>query len=244
MNVAFNRLWISNLNLRPYTLSILMWPQTKFRQTDRQTGRLVDVLCYDPNSRDRIRVLIGFKFEFEFVADLTDDPFCVVFVERQSGPESDTQIPIWIVYETINGHIYFMFMLIFSSLIKKKKSEEKIFVSFHIYVNATRFPLRRKASSSSSVISEPIIINGAVSRRCSTRQHSFKCHLCILLTFSSRILSLARRYARRYRQAWRFGYPARAPFKSWWQLHDSQIKIACSFWMISGYRCIRPISHD
>lgn len=39
MNVAFNRLWISNLNLRPYTLSILMWQQTKFKLADESTIR-------------------------------------------------------------------------------------------------------------------------------------------------------------------------------------------------------------
>lgn len=140
-------------------------------------------------------------------------------LQRQPEPESDTQIRIWIVYKTINGHIYFMFMLIFSNLIKNEKGEQKIFVSFYIYVNAAdTIPAFR---SSSSVISEPIIISGAVNRRCWTRQHSFKWHLCILLTYSSRILFSEW-------QAWRFGAPATIPLKSWWQLHDSLIKIACS----------------
>lgn len=88
MNVALNRLWISNLNLRPYTLSILMWSPTKFKSN----------LQAQPSWPPRRPLLCG-------IADRKR--------QQKRGRERETEIRIWIVYKTINEHIYFMFMLIF-----------------------------------------------------------------------------------------------------------------------------------
>lgn len=118
MNVVLNGLWISDfsfqfsvLNLRPYTLSILMWrPPNEIQKAS--SSKVWSHLAW-PHRRP------------------------VYFLWT-------LQIRIWVVYKTINGHIYFMFMLIFSNLINTKTQYPTqdfsfrfffFFLSF-IYVNA------------------------------------------------------------------------------------------------------------
>lgn len=97
------RFQISDSNLRPYTLSILMWrPRNEIQ---------IGPIAFGLTHRRPLRL-----------------PEVVWHLRWVSG----------IVYKTINGHIYFMFMLIFSNLIKTKNTmpNKKIsrFVSFFLYL--------------------------------------------------------------------------------------------------------------